>query len=93
MGYRIVYGADPVVRRGSFRLRVMMAGWMLLFAVLVRLAWPAGREVLAQVLLPRAETAAAFSEMVAAVNSGEALGEAMTAFCTAVVSGGMAQQG
>ena len=88
MGYRIVYGKDPVVRRGSFRLRVMTAGWMLLFAVLVRRAWPAGREILAQVMLPRAETAAAFSEMVCAVEGGEAFGEAVTAFCRAVVSNG-----
>ena len=90
MGYRIVYGKDPVVRRrgGSLRLRVMTAAWMLLFAGLVRMAWPAGREVLAQVLLPRAETAAAFSEMVTAVSGGEPFGDAVTAFCRSVVADG-----
>ena len=93
MGYRIVYGQDPVIKRkgGSLRLRGMTAAWMLLFAALVRLSWPAGREVLAEVLLPRAETAAAFSEMVAAVTGGESFAEAVTVFCRSVVSNGMAQ--
>ena len=91
MGYRIVYGKDPPVRRGrsSLRLRVMTAGCMLLFAALVRLAWPAGREVLGQVLLPREETAAAFSEMVSQVTGGGDFGEAVTAFCKTVVESGM----
>ena len=91
MGYRIVYGKDPVIRpRGSsLRLRVMTAGCMLLFAALVRLAWPAGRAVLGEVLLPRAETAAAFSELVDQVSGGDPLGEAVTAFCRSVVESGL----
>ena len=91
MGYRIVYGKDPPVSRGrsSLRLRVMTAGCMLLFAMVVRLAWPAGRGVLGQVLLPREETAAAFSEMVDQVAGGETLGAAVTAFCRSVVESGM----
>ena len=91
MGYRIVYGQDPVIKRKGGSLRGMTAAWMLLFAALVRLSWPAGREVLAEVLLPRAETAAAFSEMVAAVTGGESFAEAVTVFCRSVVSNGMAQ--
>ena len=91
MGYRIVYGKDPVVRRErrSLRLRVMTAACMLLFAALVRLAWPAGAAVLGQVLLPREQTAAAFSEMVAQVSGGEGLGAAVTAFCRTVVMDGL----
>ena len=90
MGYRIVYGKDPVVKRrgGSLRLRALTAAWMLLFAGLVRLAWPAGREALAQVLLPQEQTAAAFSQMVTAVSGGEPFGEAVTAFCRSVVANG-----
>ena len=93
MGYRIVYGKDPVIKGsgGSLRLRALTAAWMLLFAGMVRLAWPAGREVLSQVLVPREETVAAFSEMVTAVEGGEAFGEAVTAFCRSVVSGGTQQ--
>lgn len=93
MGYRIVYGRDPVVRRegSSLRLRVMTAVCLLLFASLARLGWPAGREMLGRVLLPREETAAAFSEMVSRVTGGEPLGEAVTAFCQTVVRGGLSQ--
>ena len=90
MGYRIVYGKDPVCRNaaGTGRLRVMTAAAMLLFVVLVRCAWPEGREILRDVLIPEERMIAAFSDMVAQVDNGQGIGEAVTAFCRTVVEHG-----
>lgn len=90
MGYRIVYGKDPVCRTAveTGRLRVMTAAAMLLFVVLVRCAWPEGREILQEVLIPEDRMVAAFSDMVAQVDNGNGIGEAVTAFCRTVVEHG-----
>ena len=89
MGYRIVYGKDPVCRTapGKGRLRMMTAAAMLVFVLLVRCAWPQGRDTLRKVLLPEEQMVTAFEEMVDCVHSGEEIGEAVVAFCRTVVAG------
>ena len=90
MGYRIVYGEEPTLRRKS-RLGLWTAVFLLIFVTAVRLAWPEGAEQLRTVLEPRGETVEAFSQMVANVGAGQGMGEAVTAFCRSVVTS--AQQG
>ena len=85
MGYRIVYGEEPIPWRKS-RLGLWTAGFLLIFVMAVRLAWPAGAEQLRTVLEPREETVEAFSQMVANVGAGQGIEEAVTAFCRSVVS-------
>lgn len=94
MGYRIVYGKEPVMvqpRRKS-SLRLWTAVFALVFMVLVRCCWPGGTEILRQYLLPR-ETAAtaAFRQLAQSIQSGEPAGEAVTAFCREIVSDGLAE--
>ena len=88
MGYRIVYGEEPTLRRKS-RLGLWTAAFLLFFVTAVRLAWPSGAEQLRTVLEPGGETVAAFSEMVANVGAGQGMGEAVTVFCRTVVENGV----
>ena len=85
MGYKIVYGEEPTLRRKS-RLGLWTAAFLLVFVTAVRLAWPAGTEQLRTILEPKGETAEALSQMVANVGAGQGMGEAVTAFCRSVVS-------
>ena len=86
MGYRIVYGEEPTLRRKS-RLGLWTAAFLLIFVTAVRLAWPEGAERLCTVLEPVGEMVEAFSRMVENVGAGQGMGEAVTAFCRSVVSG------
>lgn len=88
MGYRIVYGEEPTLRRKS-SLGLWTAAWLLVFVTAVRLAWPDGAEQLRTILEPRGETVEAFSQMVANVGAGQGMGEAVTAFCRTVVENGV----
>ena len=84
MGYRIVYGADPFVKkRERSHLAVLTAGFALAFVILVRCFWPQGTAVLRQVLLPG--DMAAFQQMTAQIQAGEPIGDAVTAFCRGIV--------
>ena len=85
MGYRIVYGEEPIQRKKS-SLGLWTAIFMLLFVTVVRLIWPTGTEQLRLILEPKGETVQAFSEMVENVGAGQGMGEAVTAFCRSVVS-------
>ena len=89
MGYKIVYGDEPVRPRKS-RLGLWTAAFLLVFVTAVRLAWPAGTEQLRTILEPKGETVEAFSQMVANVGAGQGMGEAVTAFCRSVVSNAQA---
>ena len=63
MGYRIVYGEEPTLRRKS-RLGLWTAAFLLIFVTAVRLAWPEGAEQLRTVLEPRGEAVTAFCRSV-----------------------------
>lgn len=85
MGYRIVYGEDPFVdqTRGRSHLKVMTAGFLLAFVLMVRLLWPQGTAVLRQTLLPRENPA--FLQLQSDIQAGEPIGDAVTAFCQRIV--------
>ena len=85
MGYRIVYGEDPVIQKKS-RLGLWTAAFLLVFVSVVRLTWPGGTEYLRNIFEPAPQSAEAFSEMVENVGAGQGMGEAVTAFCRSVVS-------
>ena len=85
MGYKIVYGEEPALRRKS-RLGLWTAAFLLVFVAFVRLTWPEGAEQLRTVLEPVGEMVEAFSRMVENVGAGQGMGEAVTAFCRSVVS-------
>lgn len=97
MGYRIVYGPEPKFRshktKENTRLRILVAGCLLLFAISVKLLWPEGTEKLRRTLLPgeMSQTEQAFSSMLENVREGEPLGEAFTAFCRQVIEDGQAE--
>jgi len=87
MGYRIDYGTvkctpEPV-RKGSGRLRVMIAMMLLAFSLTVRLTWQEGAVVLQKILLPGELTVAqqAFSELVYDLRKGQNFTDALTGFC------------
>lgn len=84
MGYRIDYGPGP--RR---RVSPMVAGWFLLFLLLVGAFWPKGREVLGDVLFPGdwAVTTAAMEDFARTLRSGEELGVAVEGFCRTILKG------
>ena len=95
MGYRIVYGGEPtlVQQWRKNHIRIWTAVFALIFVATVRFFWPEGRENLRRILVPQAQTVAAFSGMVEGIENGQGVGAAVTAFCRQVVADGLAQQG
>ena len=93
MGYRIVYGGEPEYR-GRYKMRgrsvvFYLAVCLVLFGVLTMKFWPEGREVLQEVLLPGdpAVTRQALHNMAEDLKAGEAIGDAVAAFCREIVDG------
>jgi len=95
MGYRIEYGPDRnQVEKGrgtTDRIRAMIAGWLLLFCLLVSAFWPEGSTLLQDVLLPGEKTASevAFCSFVENLRLGEPLGESVAVFCRTVILDGL----
>ena len=91
MSYRIVYGPErkAVKERdlSSLRFRSLIAGFLLLFALIVKLLWPEGTEVLREVMIPADlnATEQAFQCMMEDLRSGENLGDAITVFCRQII--------
>ena len=90
VGYRIVYGPDPVTsteRTGTARIRVQIAVCFLLFAGLVRLLWPEGREVLAMHLVTEEPTRAqtAFADLLENLRCGFGMVDSLTVFCREIL--------
>ena len=80
-------------KKGSMRLQVLTALFLLLFVLTVRQAWPQGRELLRRCLIPREPTATEemFQGMVSDIRAGEPLGQAVTAFCKELVEYGIGE--
>lgn len=97
MGYRVVYGPMPKMakkqERKPLRLQMLTATFLLLFAWTVRQAWPEGREVLRQYLLPGEPTVTeeAFRNMLEDLRQGEPVLDAVSAFCAEIVEHGTPQ--
>jgi len=89
--YQIIYGPMPPVkqagRHGILRFQVLTAAFMLLFVITVRHVWPEGTQTLREFLIPGEPTVteAAFHEMMADIQDGEPLPDALTAFCRQIV--------
>lgn len=90
MGYRIVYGEDPFVKKSKSHLRAWTAGFALAFVILVRTFWPQGTAVLAQVLLPRSN---GIEQLTAQIRAGEPVGDVVTAFCRELVEEALGEAG
>jgi len=69
------------------RVQMWTAVFILFFALLVRQLWPEGMDVLKSVLIPGEQTVTeqALSEMVAGLQEGEHLEDALTAFCRQII--------
>lgn len=101
MAYRISYVPDVPEQyqkppMGSpLRLQVMTAACLVLFALLVGRLFPAGLEVLRGCLLPDSQgiTQQALDGFVADMRHGEAVGDALFAFCEKVISSDPALSG
>ena len=91
MGYRIVYGEEPAVTTAERKshLRLMTAGFALVFVILVRLCWPEGTQMLRQTLLPGDN--AALEQLKEDIQAGEPIGDAVTAFCQTIVEEAVGQ--
>lgn len=94
MGYKIVYGDGPwdydkKVESGS-RVRILTAGCLLLFCMLVRMLWPEGCELLRDVILPGelSATEQSFQVMLSDLRLGEPMKDALRTFCMDVVHNG-----
>ena len=91
MSYRIVYGPMPRAEKPQdwtlLRVQMWTAVFILFFALLVRQLWPEGMDVLKSVLIPGEQTVTeqALSEMVAGLQEGEHLEDALTAFCRQII--------
>lgn len=92
MPYRIIYGPTvppPVQKQDNHsRLRLLTAAWLMVFAILVRVFFPAGCTQLRTLLLPDPQniTQAALGGFMTDLRSGEQLGNALYAFCEHIIS-------
>lgn len=91
MGYRIEYGQAPRKRRPFFekyRVPVLTAVFLLLFALAVKLYWPAGADVLRSVFLPGdpSATQEAFAALVEDLRAGQTFSDAAAAFCREIIA-------
>lgn len=92
MPYRITYGppiTSIVQKEDSFsRLRTMTASFLMVFALLVRLFFPAGCVHLRAILLPDPENVsqAALSGFMSDLRNGHQLADAFYTFCEHIVS-------
>lgn len=91
MAYRIDYGpAIPKKKQKIFpklRLQALTAVLLLLFVLGVKYAWPAGTAKLRQALLPNGSSATgqAVAALTERIGNGEAIGDAVTAFCQEIL--------
>ena len=92
MAYRITYG-PPVPARYQkrdkpSRLRLLTAAWLMVFVLLVRLLFPAGVTQLRTYLLPDPQniTQTALGAFMSDLRGGEALDDALFAFCKLIIS-------
>lgn len=86
MGYQVIYGEDGQIKKQkktTVGIRTMTSICFVVFALLVRFQWPAGREMLLAYLMPDQQsiTQAAFSDFMGNLRKGAAMADALTVFC------------
>jgi hypothetical protein len=86
MGYRIVYGKQEKKIVSPKKIWLIVPA-VILFALLL---WPAGRNTVRDIILPGDPdvTTAALQTLVSELGDGQGFGEAMTAFCKEIITGG-----
>lgn len=90
VGYRITYGQPFEGKQYSQpkgRRRAMTALALAVFLLLTHFFWPEGRAMLRQLLIPGDPdvTAGAFDTLVRQVRAGEAVSDALRAFCQEIL--------
>ena len=93
MAYRIVYGGESRrerVNRGvGLRFQTMTAVCLLLFTLAVSQLWPEGTAKLREYLLPGMNgTQGAVLELMAQIQAGEPVEQALTVFCRQIIEDG-----
>ena len=91
MAYRVEYGSREA-KRSEIRKKKSVGGkawgFFLLFLLLVRLYWPAGTQVLRELLLPGASQTA-FAEvqtLTQELREGEPFGQALENYCRRILA-------
>ncbi len=91
MAYRVEYGSGKA-KRSEFRKKKTAGGkvwaFFLLFLLLVRLYWPAGTQVLRELLMPGASQTA-FAEvqtLTEQLRDGEPFGQALENYCRRILA-------
>lgn len=89
MGYKIIYGKDPVKKHSFTRLQGLICGFFLLFSLAVRLFWPAGSQVLRDLFVTDqlSQGAQAAVAMVEDLQQGESVSDAVSVFCQEILHG------
>lgn len=89
MGYKIIYGQDPVKKYSFTRIQGLICCFFLLFSFTVRLFWPAGAQVLRQAFVTDqfSHGALAVMEMVEDLQQGESVSDAVSVFCQEILHG------
>lgn len=92
MAYRIEYG-PPIPeqyrrRHSSHRLQIMTAAFLLLFALAVKVWFPAGAQQLQEILLTGTPsvTQQALDTLVTDVHHGESFRDAFAVFCEQIIA-------
>lgn len=89
MGYRIDYDNSPAKRKDShgFSFRAMVAGCLLLLALLVRLCWPEGRKVMEHFLLPVSvnDMQTVLVSVAEDIRESESFPNVVAAFCREII--------
>ena len=87
VAYRIVYGGEPRRERAKrgvgLRFQTMTAACLLLFTLGVSQFWPQGTAKLREYLIP--DTQGAVLELMAQIQAGEPVEQALTAFCRQII--------
>ena len=87
MAYRIVYGGEPRRKRAGrgvgLRFQTMTAACLLVFTLAVSQFWPQGTAKLREYLIP--DSHAAVLELMANIQAGEPVEQALTAFCRQII--------
>lgn len=92
MAYRVIYGEDESTSKNDnghsfLRIRILTAGFLLAFSLLVKVFWPAGTAALRTILLPESPsyTQIALDDCVTNIQNGESITQALTVFCRQIL--------
>ena len=90
MGYKILYENKEKKRHNYLRVQILISTFLLLFALCVRVSWPAGRAFIQRLLVGEEFSQGAEAVMVLLQNleEGTSIQDAVTVFCQELLYGG-----